>query len=159
MKQKYTILKDEKKKELIIKEFAELDKEVLSFLCEERYGENAVKSAIEEGKDALVAALRTHNMYPPVLYADKISEAVMSLYASEGKSESHPSVDIFIDDLEFLTQARKEQAEAEEVNEESEDIDDLLEDDIEDDFDKSSLDPVNSPLKIADDDSLDVDDD
>jgi hypothetical protein len=38
MKQKYEILKDEDNKRLIIREYAELDKDVMSLLCEESYG-------------------------------------------------------------------------------------------------------------------------
>jgi hypothetical protein len=34
MKQKYAIVRDDKNKQLIVREFAELDKEILSLLCE-----------------------------------------------------------------------------------------------------------------------------
>jgi len=160
MKQKYTILRDDEKNELVIKEFAELDKEVLSFLCEETYQKEAIEAAIAEGKASVITALRTHNMYPPGLYADKIAESVMVLYNSEGKSEESLSADIFFNDFEFLTknqpEPEPEPEPAEETEEEAEDIDDLLEDDIETDFDKAPINPINSPLKIAEDESLDV---
>jgi hypothetical protein len=76
MKQKYTIIKDDKNKQLIIREFAELDKEILSLLCEETYDQKLIRSAIKSGKEDLIAALRTNNLYPPGIYADKIANAV-----------------------------------------------------------------------------------
>ncbi len=158
MKQKYTLLRDDAKQEIVIKEFAELDKEILSFLCEQTHKLVDIETAIEEGKDALLAALTTRNMYPPALYTEKIGEAVIGLTASE---EENPSVDIFIDDFEFLTREQEEDKIIEEIEEEAAgDIDDLLEDDIEDDF--GSADPIsniNTSIKIADDESLDVEDD
>jgi len=56
----------------------------------------------------------------------------------------------------------EEEIEDEPIAAAGDDLDDLLEDDIDDiddDFDdKSSIDPINSPLKIADDESLDIED-
>lgn len=161
MKQKYSILRDPEKKQLVLKEFAELDKEILSFLCEETYDEDVIKSAATEGKAALIVALRTRNMYPPMLYADRIADSVMAIYASaEEDAPNHSSIDIFFNDIDFLTKEEKELEQAENTEEKAEDIDDLLEDDEEDnegDFhNKNAIDPMNSPLKIADDDSLEV---
>jgi hypothetical protein len=59
MKQKYLILKNDEKTKLIIREFAELDKEIFTFLCEETFDDESVTSAIAIGKDALIATLRT----------------------------------------------------------------------------------------------------
>ncbi|MCK7511232.1 MAG: hypothetical protein MZV70_49000 [Desulfobacterales bacterium] len=49
MKQKYEILRDDDNKRLIIREFAELDKDTMSLLCEESYDKKAIKSAIGHG--------------------------------------------------------------------------------------------------------------
>ena len=57
MKQKYAILKNDEKTGIIIREFAELDKEIFSFLCEEKFEDETVKSAIEKGQDALIQTL------------------------------------------------------------------------------------------------------
>jgi hypothetical protein len=65
MKQKYTIIKDSKNKQLIVREFAELDKEILSLLCEETYEQKVILAAIKKGKEDLISALRTNNLYPP----------------------------------------------------------------------------------------------
>ena len=51
MKHKYLIEKNEEKNELIIKEFAELDKEILSYLCQETYAQEKIRSAIAKGKE------------------------------------------------------------------------------------------------------------
>ncbi|OQX23315.1 MAG: hypothetical protein BWK80_26625 [Desulfobacteraceae bacterium IS3] len=161
MKQKYMILKNNEKNELIIREFAELDKEVLSFLCEERYNGEVITAAMAQGRNAMFTALRTQNMYPPGLYMDKIIEVVKAMYDPEKSDTENPGADIFFNDMDYLTKDSREPEILEEIiDEEPEDIDELLDDDIEDDFDdKEAIDPFNSPLKIADDDVLDVEDD
>jgi hypothetical protein len=161
MKQKYVVLKDEEKEEYILREFAELDKDALSLLCEEHYPLETVDGAAQQGLGALIQALRTPNMYPPVSYIERIAELVMAL--RDGTAES--PAEVVLDDVENIIRDRKEAeaAEAAEEEEESSDIDDLLEDDdnLEDDFEDDDIPSIdsNSSLKIADDDSLDVDDD
>ena len=152
MKQKYTILKDIPNQQLIIREYAELDKDALSLLCEETYADQTIQSVIESGKASLITMLRTKNLYPPVTYAEKIADAVIALYGSENKE----SVDLFFDDVELLA-GELSPAEAEpEIGEESEDMQELLDDDfngtIEGDDEIKKLD---SSIKIADDESMD----
>ena len=53
MRQKYEIVRDDDNKRLIIREFAELDKDVMSLLCEETYDKKSIKSAMTLGRDAL----------------------------------------------------------------------------------------------------------
>ncbi len=77
MKQKYSITRDDEKQVLTIREYAELDKEMMSLLCEETYSQQELMEAAEDGIDALLAAIRTNNMYPPAVYAEPIAEAVM----------------------------------------------------------------------------------
>ncbi len=158
MKQKYTIIKDSKNKQLIIREFAELDKEILSLLCEETYEQKAILAAIKSGKENLISALRTNNLYPPGIYAEKIADAVKALYATRGKD----SEDLFFDDLELLSHAKEPQsrAAAEPDDEQDEDVDELLEDDFEQDFDENDnqIKKLDSSLKIADDDYGDTPD-
>ncbi len=59
MKQKYLILKNDEKNELIIKEFLEINKEMFSLVCEETYDNNDIELAIAKDKKHLVSALRT----------------------------------------------------------------------------------------------------
>ncbi len=150
MKQKYTIIKDQKNKQLIIREFAELDKAILSLLCEETYEQKMIVAAIKSGQENLISALRTNNLYPPGIYAEKIADAVIELYATRAKE----SEDLFFDDLELLARADKSKPRAAEkpVEEQDEEMDELLEDDFESDYeDKDPLKKLNSSLKIEDD--------
>ena len=103
MQQKYSIIKDKQNKQLIIREFAELDKKALSLLCEEKYDNTTIKSAISRGKDALLAVLRTKNMYPPTTYAQKIAAAVIDLYQSKDKE----SKELVFNDLDLLTKDKQ----------------------------------------------------
>ena len=48
MKQKYLISKDNTSGNLIIKEYAELDKEIFSLIFEESYDGKAIKDAVKE---------------------------------------------------------------------------------------------------------------
>ena len=117
MKQKYTIVRDDKNNQLIIREFAELDKEILSLLCEETYDPKVIKAAIRQGDEKLISALRTNNLYPPGIYAAKIAATVKQLYASKEQE----SADLFFNDLELLaveSEPEPDQADEDEVVEE-----------------------------------------
>ena len=98
MKQKYLIINDKKNKQIKIQEYAELNKEMLSLLCEEAYDYKTIKSAIAAGTDTLIAALRTNNLYPPGIYAEKIASAVTELLKSKDKE----SIELFFDDVNLL---------------------------------------------------------
>ena len=154
MKQKFLILKDEDKNELIIREFAELDKENFSLLCEETYDNKTIESAIEKGKRLLISTLSTKNMYPPGLYADKIAESVMAIYSSE----SDQSAELFFDDIDLVREVKEEPEIKNIVGEEPEEIYELIEeeDSIDEDLvEKKTMGKINSSIKIADDESLD----
>ena len=156
MKQKYTIIKDSKNKQLIIREFAELDKEILSLLCEETYEQKDILAAIKKGQESLISTLRTNNLYPPGIYAKKIADAIKDLYATKGKE----SEELFFDDLELLAVANKPAAKTveEPVEEQGEEMDELLEDDLESDYeDEDHPKKLDSSLKIADDEYGDTD--
>jgi hypothetical protein len=151
MRQKYVILKDMQKNQFVIREYAELDKEVMSLLCEEVYDRARIESAIALGKDAVIAALRTKNLYPPVSYADRIAETVMQME----QPDQSDTMELLFDDIELLS--REHEAGvlvADELEDESPELEDLLEDDFEDDFeDKDAM----KNLKVADDEYGDLD--
>ncbi|MGE0083660.1 MAG: hypothetical protein AB7S75_04500 [Desulfococcaceae bacterium] len=162
MKQKYMIVRDDEKNSLILREFAELDKDILSLLCEQVYDRNAVLAALGESDDALIALLRTKNLFPPASYMEKIVKAVSEVYGPEGPASAEAVFDdsqlltvtaaVIPDDLEALTV----------IEEDSSDIDELLEEDaLEDDFvgeETISNIASNSSIKIADDEALDIED-
>lgn len=160
MRQKYVLLKDDDNKQLIIREFAELDKDLMSLLCEETYDAKAVKAAIAGGKEALIAALRTKNLYPPRIYSDKIADAVAEVF----RAKDTDSMELFFDDIELLTKER-ERLEAveedidEDIDEDADELDELLDSDDDSLFSgKQRLDKLDSSLKIEDDEYADMDD-
>lgn len=157
MKQKYSIHKDTAKQRLVIKEYGELNKEILSLLCEESYAEDVVQEAIKEGKEALVKVLRTRNMYPPGVFANSIADLVIALYGSEGEQ----STEIMLDDKEFFESKEMGAPPVEaDVENEEEDIDSVLEDDIGEVYEeKKIIKDLKSTLKVADEDAADADDD
>lgn len=156
MKQKYVILKDAEKKNLIIREHAELDKEIYSLLCEETYGDSNVMKAISGGKEVLIAALRTNNFYPPILQAGKISDAVMAVYAS---GNTQP-VEIYIDDIEHLAKEPIELLTDDTIESESEQIDEIFEESFEENYEgKGSMDKLKTSIKIAEDEFVDNEED
>jgi hypothetical protein len=156
MKQKYEIIKDSEKNTLILREYAELDKDTLSPLCEESYDIAAIAAAVSGGKSTLVAALRTKNMYPPGLYAEKIADTVTELLGDGDKQ----AAELLFDDIELLNREREREIREAEIKDEVEEIDELLTDDFEDDEDDfegdGEIKDINS-LKVADDEYGDGD--
>ena len=157
MKQKYSILKNDEKTAIIIREFAELDKEIFSLLCEETFEDETVKSAIAKDKATLIKTLRTHNLFPLGIYAEKIAEAVTKMYES---GDDQP-VELLFNDIDLLTKKEKKPLLLDDIEEEEVGIDDLLDEDVlEEDFDeKGDIKNLPYSLKISDDDSDGIDDD
>jgi hypothetical protein len=156
MKQKYAIIQDEDQNKLIVREYAELDKEMMSLLCEESYDRAVMAAAVQEGRQAVIDAIRTNNMYPPTIFAEPIAKAIEGLFAEDGNA----SAELFFDDKEFFSK-EVEVVAAEPVEEIEEEVavDDLLDDDIDDDFvEDPGLTDFKSSLQVADDDSSDVED-
>jgi hypothetical protein len=156
MKQKYVILKNNEKKELVIKEYAELDKESFSLLCEHTYDQMEIKSAIAEGKEVLISALRRDNMYPISRFAEKMAEAVMDLFASQ----KDQSVELLFNDVDTLTKGRRAAKVVEDDENEPADIDELLDEDVSNAEydDKVEMKKISSSIKVAEDESADLDD-
>lgn len=103
MRQKYVLVKNDTDQELVIKEYAELDKEIMSLLCEEAYPLKRINTAVDSGKESLIQALRTNNMYPPSIYSDKIAESVIFLLADKRQTV----LELFFDDSELLNRERQ----------------------------------------------------
>ena len=153
MKHKYSIVVNEDKNQLIIKEYGELDKEILSLLCEETYARDALVTAAETGKSALINQLRTPNLYPPVSYINRIADAVMEIVTADN-GDSDPR-ELNFDDLEQLSRDEAAMLVGD-IEDESEDLDGLLEDEVDDGLgDKLEV----KSIKVADDDGGDADSD
>ena len=156
MKQKYLILKNDEKTKLIIREFAELDKEIFSFLCEETFDDESVKSAIAIGEDALIETLRTKNLFPIGICAKAIAVAVTKMY----ESGNDQSVELFFDDHDLLKKEEEKPAVEDDIEDETVEIDELLEEDTPepDYYDKNEMKNIARSIKI-DNDSTDSKDD
>ena len=110
MHQKYVISQDRSKNIIKIREFAVIDKipknvltmvlqkESYSLIGEESYNGEAVAKSISKGKRALVATLRTHNLYPIEPYAYKIAESIITMC----KSKNDHSIELLFDDVDLL---------------------------------------------------------
>ncbi|MCP4371548.1 MAG: hypothetical protein GY797_26020 [Deltaproteobacteria bacterium] len=144
MKQKYLISKESDQKKLIIKEFAELDKEMLSLLCQEEYDYKMIKSAISKGKEALISELRTNNMYPPSVYAEKIAQAVIDIFGSKGSQ----SIEIAFNDVDLLIQEQALSQDLKETENIADDLDELIGDDPKE---KNAIKKKKAPSKSAKD--------
>ena len=155
MKQQYTVLMNDEHNKLIIREYGELDKDMLSLLCEETYDDAEVRTAIAGGKEKVISAIRTKNLYPPRGHAEKLTGLVMDYYASGQYEPMHLAIDEpAASSKEILVGGDFLDIEGEE-----EIIDDLLEDDFDTDSDDSDEIKIDSSIKIADDDVVDVEDD
>ena len=73
MKQKYMISKGKNENELVIKEFAELDKGIVSELFEMAYESDKIKAAHKKGKTAVLAAIRTAIFYPTAMCRETVA--------------------------------------------------------------------------------------
>lgn len=155
MKQKYTIAKNDDKTGIIIKEYAELDKEIFSLLCEETYEDQIVKAAVAKGKDALMQTLRTQNLFPIGIYSEGIAEAVITMYETGDDQQ----VELVFDDIDLMTKDNEGPLGLDDMDEDDVEIDDLLDEDLpEEDYDeKDDIKNLPYSLKISDDDPADLD--
>ncbi|MFO8111063.1 MAG: hypothetical protein R6T92_01005 [Desulfosalsimonadaceae bacterium] len=161
MKQKYTLLKDKKTGGLTIQEHAELSKDLFSLICEETYDAETIKNAMGESKAILIDTLRTPNLYPISEYIEQIADKVISLYDASTKSKEASPVELVFDDVALF---KKDAAPGEIENEESVEIEDLLEDDtveVEEADTESETDEATPDLSIdtSDDESHESPDD
>ncbi len=156
MKQKYSISKNIENQQIVINEYAELDKEIMSLLCTQTYDFETVEAAIQKGKDTLFRIVRNINFYPPYFYTNAISDTIIGLM----RSDDNGPKELLFDDVDLLATEEPDMDDMDAVEDESDAIDELLDDDIEETFDDDeTLGNINSPLKIADDESLDIEDD
>lgn len=149
MKQKYAMERNPTTGELILKEYAELDKGLFSLIFEETYSAENISAAIKEGVGAVITAIRTPSLYPIAEYAEKIAEKIIATF--ENPSLLTTPEELVFNDVKLMQKARKEPMETENAVE----IDDLLADDtdavaVEDD--------LNTVDDIEDIDDLDGDD-
>ena len=155
MKQKYVVLLDNANGKLSIQEYAELDKEMLSLLCEETYDTAAIEAAMVRNRGALIQALRTNNMYPPGIYTERIADAVAEMF----QPGANTSAELFFEEREMFDAGEEEGLEDAEVEDDEKkndmDVDDLLDDDeIDDDFEEKGLiKNLKKSINVSDEDN------
>lgn len=153
MKQKYVVLLDNEIGKLAIQEYAELDKEMLSLLCEETYDTGAIKSAMSKDRNTLIQALRTHNMYPPGLYTERIADAIVEMF----QPGANTSAELFFEEREMFNPIDAEDVSVSDDNDDEHDgveVDDLLDDNIDDDFEeKGIIKDLKKKVKMSGEDS------
>jgi len=110
MRQKFQIYLDGAESDLNIRELAVIDNHLnvikskmledgsFCLLCEETYDKATIAKSISVGISDLVTTLRTTNFFPNQLYATKIAEAVVRLFASPGNGR----IELFFDDNEMM---------------------------------------------------------
>lgn len=138
MKQKYVVLLNNESNQLVIQEYAELDKEMLSLLCEETYDLEMITTAAQRSRIALVQSLRTHNMYPPGSYTEEIAKNIIEMLAPGGNT----SAELFFEEKDMFSAIDEETSSDADESEDDDsglDVDELLEEDIEDDFEDKGI--------------------
>ena len=153
MKYKYVILKDDDTKNLIIREYAEIDKDNLSFVCEEAYADKMIATTISKGGEALISALRTPNFYPSGDYTTRIAESIIDYYQGQATAP----VEVLFDDIDFIPKERVRYLAMEDAETESPDVDEIIEEeDYDEEYDRNpGVKKNNSSLAIADEDEYD----
>ncbi|MGD8368415.1 MAG: hypothetical protein PVG78_12305, partial [Desulfobacterales bacterium] len=108
MRQKFVISVDDFGKKLLIKEYADINrnrkyetaemvaKRKYSLLYKETYESDLILDSIAKGINDLVSTIRTRNMFPTRPFAVKIAESVVTLY----ESSETDSVELFLDDTD-----------------------------------------------------------
>jgi hypothetical protein len=137
MKQKYSIFIDNTAQTMTIKEFAELDKGMFSLIFEETYETPKIQAAIKDGKEALIAAIRTPNLYPIAEYVEKIADTIIDQFEN---TPAEDPVELVFNDIKLMRKEKKEETDEDIDDEDAVEIDSLLDDDDDDDDDSSETD-------------------
>ncbi len=161
MKQKYLILKGDNENELVLQEASELDKGIFTTVFEEKYNMEAIRAASKDDLKLLINAFRTPGFYPIGVCAQKIANAMIEFFEN-GATET---IEVFFNDAELLKSKKAVMDDSEDDDENPVELDELLADEsnIEDDDilgedDIKTISPSTSTIKIADDDSIQPDD-
>jgi len=127
MKHKFVFSKDTATGELLIREYAELNKDIFSPVCEITYEVNRFEKALAQGPVALMAEMRTQNFYPPTSFSEKIVLGISDMMLS-GDQEM---VEIYCDDADFLSKSLDGHEAFEDIDEgEDEDLDEFIDEDL-----------------------------
>jgi len=122
MRLKYTIEKNNKANELILREYTAIDGERFTILNESTYNRKKIETAVSKGEKSLLSALRTDNLYPPSTFAVRLSQLVMELLHSRERNE----LEIVVDDSDHLDKKWKKRRRLAPIEEEPLEAEDVL---------------------------------
>lgn len=154
MKHKYVFSKDTATGGLLIREYAELNKDVFSPVCEIIYEVKQFEKALALGPMALLTEMRTQNFFPPSSFSEKIVLGISDMMSS-GDQEM---IEILCDDAEFLTKSLDGHDIFDEIDDDEEEtLDDFIDEDLPDAFDDDvkTGGVASADLDIEDDDMED----
>jgi hypothetical protein len=100
MKLKYLIKRGNSSEQIVVQEFGELDRDTMDFMCEVIYAQSELQAAMQKGREALIAVLRTRDLYPPAGCAQKLAEAVFEYC----KSNSQGPLELLFDEKEAFAE-------------------------------------------------------
>ena len=147
MKHKFVLSKENENATLLIREFAELNKDTFVLVCEASYDAEQIREAMARGREAVLAKVRTPNFYPPITFTERVVSGVLDLMGAEEKR----MVELFCEDAEFLTKGLHAVESFEKIEEEEETLDVFIEDDFPDGFDEDKADPIGTSVDIDED--------
>ena len=124
MKQQFLVVRGEAKTDLLIREFAELEKNETSLVGEYLFKASDLKKAAQTDLGELIARLRTTDFFPPAFLAEKLAQAVIEILKDAGKE----SVEVVMDDMTIMKDQEADFVDDDDLDDD-EDIDELLEDD------------------------------
>ncbi len=127
MKHRYEVIKDDTV--LTVREHGELDKEMFTLLCEEKYELPRIFGALDKGLDAVIGALRTRNFYPTRYAVEKLAIAAAEVCRAKDSNR----LEFILDDTEIFSDIQDPTDVLEEFDEandaEGDDLEELLADD------------------------------
>lgn len=150
MKYKYVFSKESDTGRFLIRECAELSKDIFSTVCESSREIKQIEAAVAGGYEAILAGMRTQNFFPPSNFVEKIANGIVELINNDEQSV----VEVYCDDTELLTKSLGGGHElfGKIDDDDDDDSDDFIDDDLPDDFD----DDVKSGTSRV---SVDIEDD
>jgi hypothetical protein len=118
----------------------------------ESYDAEMIRTAMNKDRSSLIQSLRTHNMYPPGVYTERIADAIVEMFQPGAST----SAELFFEERDLFVPVEEEAVDEAEssADDKGMDVDDLLEDDIEDDFEeKGIIKNLKKNIKTSDSDA------
>eukprot|EP01008_Symbiontida_sp_HLA12_P000610 NODE_1608_length_576_cov_2.854305_g1594_i0.p2 GENE.NODE_1608_length_576_cov_2.854305_g1594_i0~~NODE_1608_length_576_cov_2.854305_g1594_i0.p2 ORF type:complete len:133 (-),score=66.12 NODE_1608_length_576_cov_2.854305_g1594_i0:176-547(-) len=117
-----------------------------------------IEAAIAKEESSLVAAIRTKNLYPIGVYADKLADAIVEIIASPPEKDGKKTKTLLFDDADLLTRIPEEPDVEDEISEEEVELDDMLDEGLDKDFEgEEKIKDIKTSLKVVEDEAPNAD--